>query len=303
MVNSVKVRVPGSTSNLGSGFDTVSAALSIYLDISAVVIPGDKISWPEDLRLDPGENMILQAYTAACRSLGFSSPGLKISLDNEIPFKRGLGSSAAAIIGGIKLAEGFAGKRISTEEIFNIAYPLEKHPDNLAASCLGGWALSLVTGGRMRALPLESHLDVDYIVVIPEFTVSTSEAREILPGSYPLQDAVYNIQRTALLVHAVREGIPDLLREAAGDRLHQHYRASLVPGMKELLERKGLDDGVKGDLLTVTVSGSGSAMLAMTAKGADSRAVGEWMCRVFAENGIAARYRILELDRQGARFE
>ncbi len=303
MVNSVKVRVPGSTSNLGSGFDTVSAALSIYLDISAVVIPGDKISWPEDLRLDPGENMILQAYTAACRSLGFSSPGLKISLDNEIPFKRGLGSSAAAIIGGIKLAEGFAGKRISTEEIFNIAYPLEKHPDNLAASCLGGWALSLVTGGRMRALPLESHLDVDYIVVIPEFTVSTNEAREILPGSYPLQDAVYNIQRTALLVHAVREGIPDLLREAAGDRLHQHYRASLVPGMKELLERKGLDDGVKGDLLTVTVSGSGSAMLAMTAKGADSRAVGEWMCRVFAENGIAARYRILELDRQGARFE
>jgi homoserine kinase len=247
--------------------------------------------------------MILQAYTAACRSLGFSSPGLKISLDNEIPFKRGLGSSAAAIIGGIKLAEGFAGKRISTEEIFNIAYPLEKHPDNLAASCLGGWALSLVTGGRMRALPLESHLDVDYIVVIPEFTVSTSEAREILPGSYPLQDAVYNIQRTALLVHAVREGIPDLLREAVGDRLHQHYRASLVPGMKELLEREGLDDCLKGDLLTVTVSGSGSAMLAMTAKGADSRAVGEWMRRVFAENGIAARYRILELDRQGARFD
>ena len=303
MVNRVNVRVPGSTSNLGSGFDTVSAALSIYLDISAEVIPGDEIAWPEDFRLDPGENMILQAYIAACRSLDFKSPGLKISLNNEIPFKRGLGSSAAAIIGGIKLAEGLSGENLATEEIFNIAYPLEKHPDNLAASCLGGWALSLVAGERMRALPLESHLDVDYIVVIPEFTVSTSEAREILPGSYSLQDAVYNIQRTALLVHAVREGIPDLLREAVGDRLHQPYRASLVPGMKEVLERKGLDDGLNGDLLTVTVSGSGSAMLAMAAKGADSRAAGEWMCRVFAENGIAARYRIFELDRQGGRFE
>lgn len=302
MTDTVRVRVPGSTSNLGSGFDTVSAALSIYLDISAETIPGNDILWPDDFRLPPEENMILQAFNAACASLGFSSPGLRFSVRNEIPLKRGLGSSAAAIIGGIKLAEGLSGKNLTEDEIFSIAYPLEKHPDNLAASCLGGWAISLVSGSRMRAEPLESLLDIDYIVVIPEFTVSTREAREILPDSYSLADAVYNIQRAALLVHAVREGRPDLIRAASGDRLHQKYRSPLVPGMTELLELQGLDPAIGRNVLSVTVSGSGSAMLAMTEKGGNSREIGEWMCGFFTGRDIAAHYRVLELDRKGARL-
>ena len=199
--------------------------------------------------------------------------------------------------------KGFRERKLSEEEIFSIAYPLEKHPDNLAASCLGGWAISLVSGGGMRAERLETRLDIDYIVVIPEFTVSTREAREILPASYSLEDAVFNIQRAALLVHAVREGRPDLIRTASGDRLHQRYRAPLVPGMSELLELKGLDPATIGeDVLSVTVSGSGSAMLAMAEKGSNSRKIGEWMCRFFTYRGIAAQYRVLELDRQGARL-
>ncbi len=302
MTGTVKVRVPGSTSNLGSGFDTVSAALSIYLDISVEILPGKDILWPDDFKLPPEDNMILQAFHAACTYLGYSCPGLRFSVNNEIPLKRGLGSSAAAIIGGIKLAEGLSGKNMSREEIFNIAYPLEKHPDNLAASCLGGWALSLVSGDRMRAEPLESGLDLDYIVVIPEFTVSTSEARRILPSSYTLEDAVYNIQRTALLVHAVREGRATLIREASRDRLHQKYRAPLVPGMTDLLELKGLDGHLEQSLLAVTVSGSGSAMLGMASRSVRSREIGEWMCRAFHDNSIPAQYRILELDRQGARL-
>lgn len=302
MTDKVKVRVPGSTSNLGSGFDTVSAALSIYLDISVEILPGKNKFWPDDFRLEPEENMILQAFNAACAYLGYSCPGLRFSVSNEIPLKRGLGSSAAAIIGGIKLAEGLSGKELSEEEIFSIAYPLEKHPDNLAASCLGGWALSLVSGGRMRAEPLESHLDIEYIVVIPEFTVSTREAREILPETYTLEDAVYNIQRASLLVHAVREGRPDLIRKATGDRLHQEYRSQLVPGMTDLLELRGLDNSMGQALLSVTVSGSGSAMLAMVDRGENSRLIGEWMCRPFSDRGITANYRILELDREGARL-
>ena len=303
MTGTVKVRVPGSTSNLGSGFDTVSAALSIYLDISVEILPGKDFLWPDDFKLPPEENMILQAFNSACTYLGYSCPGLRFSVNNEIPLKRGLGSSAAAIIGGIKLAEGLSGRSMSGEEIFNIAYPLEKHPDNLAASCLGGWALSLVSaGGRMSAEPLASALDIDYIVVIPEFTVSTKEAREILPSSYTLEDAVYNIQRAALLVHAVREGRPDLIRQASGDRLHQKYRAPLVPGMTDLLEFRGLDGSLGRSLLSVTVSGSGSAMLGMAARSERSREIGEWMCRAFRDRSIPAQYRILELDRQGARL-
>jgi len=302
MIDKVKVRVPGSTSNLGSGFDTVSAALGIYLDISAEIIPGKNKLWPEDFLLEPEDNMILQAFNAASAYLDYSCPGLRFSVSNEIPLKRGLGSSAAAIIGGIKLAEGLAGKVLSREEIFSIAYPLEKHPDNLAASCLGGWALSLVSGDRMQAESLESHLDIQYIVVIPEFTVSTREARGILPETHTLADAIYNIQRSSLLVHAVREGRTDLIRKATGDRLHQVYRAPLVPGMTDLLELRGLDDSIGRDLLSVTVSGSGSTMLAMAGLGGKGQLIGEWMCQAFNNRGIPADYRILELDREGARL-
>lgn len=303
MRETVSVRVPGSTSNLGSGFDTLSAALTIYLDISVEVISGEELVWPEDFKLAPAENMILRAYEAACRRLDFQSPGLRFSVRNHIPLKRGLGSSAAAIIGGIKLAEGLSGRKLSREEIFNIAYPLERHPDNLAASCLGGWAISMVSGGRMRAEPLESRLDIEYVVVIPEVTVSTREAREILPQSYSLQDAVYNIQRVALLVNAVREGRRDLLADAVDDRIHQMYRASLVPGMRDVLEKKGLKQHSAEMIPAVTVSGSGSAMLAMVPRETDSEVVGEWMCRRFAEHGVNADYRVLDLDREGARFQ
>lgn len=302
MSEKAAVRVPGSTSNLGSGFDTVSAALSVYLDISAEVIPGDRLYWPDDFTLEPEENMILQAFTAACARLKYPIPGLRFSVSNEIPLKRGLGSSAAAIIGGIKLAEALSGKEMAEEDVFNLAYPLEKHPDNLAASYLGGWVLSMVSGDEMRAEKLESALDVQYVAVIPEFTVSTSEARAILPEAYSLEDAVFNIQRAALMTLAVREGRSDLITEAAGDRLHQKYRASLVPGMNDLLDRRNLDQSLAGDLLSVTVSGSGSTMLAMISRGGDCEAAGDWMCGIFTEKGISARYRVLELDREGARI-
>lgn len=302
MQKRVSVRVPGSTSNLGSGFDAVSAALSVYLDITAQVIPGEEMLWPDDFNLAPEDNMILRSYLAACEWLGYTSPGLRFSVSNEIPLKRGLGSSAAAIIGGIKLAEAMSGGSLSEKEIFDLAYPLEKHPDNLAASCLGGWALSRVSGGRMMAERLESNLDVQYVVVIPEYTVSTREAREILPATYSLEDAVYNIQRVALLVHAVREGRHDLIKEATGDRLHQSYRSSLVPGMVDLLEMKNLDDSLAEDLLSVTVSGSGSTMLAMVSSRGDGESVGEWMRGIFSAKGISSACRLLVLDRTGARI-
>jgi len=303
MAERIKVRIPGSTSNLGSGFDTISAALGIYLDISAEVVSEGELVWPDGFNLPPEENMILQALEAACSHLGFKRPGLRFGITNEIPLKRGLGSSAAAIIGGIKLAEGLSGKSLSRDAVFEIAYPLENHPDNLAASCLGGWALSLVSEGRMRAESLESKLNVKYVVVIPEYTVSTREARDILPGSYSLGDAVYNLQRVALMVHAVMEGRSDLLRESSGDRLHQEFRASLVPGMSQILQQEFSERFYPDGLLSVTVSGSGSAMLALVEDDGNPETVGREISEIFGANGVEARWRVLELDRKGARYE
>lgn len=294
-----EVVVPGSTSNLGSGFDTASAALSIYLRLTVEPTAGKKMIWPADWTLAREENMIEQAYLEACSYMGRRAEGLRIEVFNEIPFKRGLGSSGAAIIGGIRIAEHLAGLKLTTQQVFRIAYPLEKHPDNLSASCLGGWVISRVSENAMEAERIESSVDCRFVVAIPEVVVSTAEARRILPVSYSLADAVFNVQRSALLVHALHSGRKDLLREATQDRLHQSYRARLVPGLPEVLAREALPEELEESLISVTVSGSGSTVLAL----ADGRfdAIGRWMEQSFSRAGTACAVRVLELDRIGAR--
>ncbi len=296
---SIRVVVPGSTSNLGSGFDTVSAALSLYLRLTVEECPGPGFRWPEGWDLPEEDNAIALAVRRAAAELGLKLPGLRFEVDNEIPLKRGLGSSAAAIIAGIKAAEHLAGKRLSEPEILALAYPLEGHPDNLAASLLGGWVLSRVNGDRMQAERLPSRLDVRFVAAVPEVMVSTAEARSILPAHYSRADAVFNLQRCALLVLAVTQGRWDLMGEATEDRIHQRYRAALVPGALDVLERRGLPAELQSLVLAVTVSGSGSTLLAMV-RGAPG-AVGDWMVQRLAAAGTRAACHVLDLDVRGAR--
>jgi len=292
------VRIPGSTSNLGPGFDTVSAALSLYLTLGVERTTTEIIEWPADWVLKDSENMILASLRQACRWLGIEAKGLRFTVDNEIPLKRGLGSSAAAIIGGIKVAEHLAGRQLEDKEIFQIAYPLEKHPDNLAASLLGGWTISRTEGSAMEAERLPAKLDCRFVVAIPETVVSTEQARSILPSQFGIEDVVFNLQRSTLLVHAVTSGRKNLLSVATQDRLHQPYRASLVPGLPAVLAREALPAHVEGSLLSVTVSGSGSTVLAI----ADGHweELGTWMASIFGKEGIKSEFRILDLETSGA---
>lgn len=292
------VRIPGSTSNLGPGFDTVSAALSAYLTLGVERILSDTIEWPKNWELEDSENMILAAMLQACDYLGTAPGGLRFNVRNEIPFKRGLGSSAAAIIGGIKVAEQLAGRTLDENEIFQIAYPLEKHPDNLAASLLGGWVISRTDGSRMMAERLPAAVNCGFVVAIPEKVVSTEEARAILPADLPIEDIVFNLQRVALFVHAITSGRSELLAEATQDRLHQSYRASLVPGLPAILALESLPGDIGGALLSVTVSGSGSTALAL----ADGRfeEIGNWMVSCFTKVGVKSEFRVLKLEPQGA---
>lgn len=293
-----RIRIPGSTSNLGPGFDTVSAALSVYLTLGVERTPSDTIEWPSDWRLADSDNMILASLRRACRVLGIEAKGLRFSINNEIPLKRGLGSSAAAIIGGIKVAEHLAGRQLADNEIFRIAYPLEKHPDNLAASLLGGWVISRTEGSSMAAERLSTGLDCRFVVTIPETVVSTEQARAILPTEFNLEDVVYNLQRSTLLVHAVVAGRKDLLAVATQDRLHQSYRASLVPGLTAVLARERLPEAVERSLLSVTVSGSGSTVLAIA--DGQYKEIGRWMVSCFGREGIDSEFRILDLETRGA---
>jgi len=294
------LKVPGSTSNLGSGFDTVSAALGLYLKLEVERIPGEEIQWVADWEIRPEENMISVALAKACQALGVRFGGFRIKVDNEIPLKRGLGSSAAAIVGGIKIAERLSGKTLEPDEVFELAYPLEGHPDNLSASLLGGWVISRVADGRMRAEKLSASIRCQFVLAVPEVRVSTQNAREILPDSLSLSDAVFNLQRCALLIHAISTGASQLLREATKDRLHQAYRASLVPGVSALLEYNDIPEDLAESLISVTVSGSGSAVLAITDNHCEE--IGNWMVSVLKNEGTLARFLILDLDESGAQF-
>lgn len=296
---SMRVVVPGSTSNLGSGFDTVSAALSLYLRLTVEEVPGQGFHWPEGWDLPEEHNAIALAVRRAAAALDLALPGLRFEVESDIPLKRGLGSSGAAIIAGIKIAERLAARRLPESEILDLAYPLEGHPDNLAASLLGGWVVSWVEGDRMRAERLESRLDVRFVAAIPEKMVSTAQARAILPEHYSRADAVFNLQRCALLVLAVTQGRADLMETATGDRIHQRYRAGLVPGAIDVLERKALPPALEPQVLALTVSGSGSTLLAMVRGAAEG--VGEWMVGRLAAAGTPAAYLTLDLDVQGAR--
>ena len=300
--DSFSVRVPASTSNLGSGFDTVSAALSLYLTVQVEPKDGKQIEWVKGANsgssFSEKDNLISQSLHEAFALLGVQPPGLRISMDNPVPLKRGLGSSAAAIIAGIKIAEAISGSDLNTEQIFQVAYPLEGHPDNLAASLLGGWVLSWVSDDRMQAEKLLSALSCRFVLAIPQTTVSTQEARAILPQKYSLQDAIHNVQRCALLIHALNSGRKHLLREATSDRLHQPFRAQLVPGMKQLLDLENLDSELAASLLGISISGSGSAAIALVDDHEEE--IGRWMLETFSAQDTEASSRVFELDTAGA---
>lgn len=296
-----QVRVPASTSNLGPGFDTLSAALSLYLTVSVEPGEGAGPEWPPDWTLPLEENVLDRSLRVAFSTLGAGLPGIRLGIDNPIPLTRGLGSSGAAIIAGIKIAEEITGERLSNDDTLQIAYPLEGHPDNLAASLLGGWVLSWTSGSRVRSLRMGSALRCRFVVTVPDQAISTPEARAILPPSYDLATAVFNIQRSALLVHALHAGEARLLREATLDRIHQPYRASLVPGLEDVLAGPSPDCDWSASSLGTFISGSGSTVIALAA-GREAE-IGAWMVRTLAAAGTPAKFRVLDLDTQGARVE
>ena len=200
-------------------------------------VAGSGLEWlqetGEPLPFAEEDNLVARAFHDTLALLGRTSPGLRITMHNPIPLRRGLGSSGAAIIGGIKMAGQIAGTDLDADQIFQLAFPIEGHPDNLAASLLGGWVVSWVSDHQMGAERLEAKLPCRFVFSIPDTTVATREARDILPASFPLGDITYNLQRCALLIHALNSGRRELIRQATSDRLHQPFRRTLVPGIEQ----------------------------------------------------------------------
>jgi len=293
----VRVRVPASTSNLGAGFDAVGLALQLYLTVGMKIVdPGEASlrcsgEGAEEIRSRP-ENLVLAAVEKLFERAGQPPPALALEIENEIPLARGLGSSGAARIAGIFAANHLLEEPLDADEMLDLAVSLEGHPENASASLLGGLTLSC---GPPEPLTrrVEVATELRAVVLVPEVRVPTAEARNALPEKVVHSDAVFNLQRSALLSYAFLKRDYGALKNAMRDRLHQPYRGKLIPAYADF-EKAAYDCGALG----VCISGSGSSILALTLGEADVIAAG-WR-EVAKTRRVAARMLILKISNRGA---
>lgn len=284
----VRIRIPGSTANLGPGFDTLGMALSLYAWIemkpaeqTTYHLYGDQLNGiPQDKT-----NLIYKVAQTVFHEAGVHLPELEISMYSEIPLTRGLGSSASAIVGALVAANELIGAPLSQNKLMDMATGFEKHPDNVGASLLGGIVTAAWDGTQAKYIRFDAPADLEVLVAIPDFQLSTTAARGVLPTKVSLQDAVFNTSRTSLLTAALATGRLDLISFAMQDVLHQPYRSSLVPGLTRILE-EACTQGALGAAL----SGAGPTVLALVDRNnSDKQSLERFMQETFSEQGITAK--------------
>lgn len=233
-MSKVTIRVPATTANLGPGFDAFGCALSLYTDVTFEETDcGLEITGCDEEFTGP-DNLAYTAYCAVLNTMSEEIRGVKIHIDAHIPICRGLGSSAALLVAGAIGANVLRGNKLSTQGLLNITNAMEGHPDNLAPAFFGGLTASMVDGGLPVCVSFPLHPDWEFLALVPEFNLSTSLARSVLPQQISRADAIYNIAHGALVLKALELGDEKLLRSAMQDRLHQDYRKSLIPDFDKI---------------------------------------------------------------------
>jgi homoserine kinase len=292
----VHVRVPATSANLGPGFDALGLALMLHNDVTAVEADTVtvRVQGEGAGRLPTGgDNVIARGVRLAYEAAGRSFKGCAITCVNRIPTARGLGSSAAAWVGGLVAGNALLGEPLSREALLTLAARAEGHPDNVAAALLGGLTVSCATATGVSALTLPVPRGLTWVALIPSISSSTAQARAVLPASVPREDAVFNVQRVALLLAAFQVGRLDALPTALDDRLHQPYRRVLFPWM-DAIAAAARAAGALGCVL----SGAGPSLLAAVA--GDGHAVARAMEAALAAAGLAGTARPLPVDSAGA---
>jgi homoserine kinase len=281
----IVIKVPGSIANLGPGFDTLAVAVQLYLTLRVRFAEGEgKLNFDfVNQRLD-GENYIERSFRFIAARHGFPIPSLDIIVESDIPMKGGLGSSAAATVAGLRLFEAIAAP-LCEQELLTAACELEGHPDNIAAALLGGLTVSCEVPGALRVLRATWPESLAIVVVTPEQHLATKASRAVLPEMISRGDAIFNVQRVAFLLEALRSGDFSLLHEALEDRLHQPYRAAIVPGLKEALELR------HPSLLGVCLSGAGPSIVAMAQQHLDE--ISALLADIFIRKSIPFRIQTL----------
>jgi homoserine kinase len=263
--SAMQVRVPASSANLGPGYDAAGLALDWYDDMVAQVLdePGifvDMVGEGADTLPRDGKHLVAKAMMAAFERMGEKPKGLYIATNNTIPHGRGMGSSSAAIVGGIVLARALVvggDNLLDNHAVLSLASELEGHPDNVAATLYGGFTLAWGSGADAHAIRLDVDRSITPIVCIPADAVATKKARGLIPETVPHADAAFNAGRAALLTAAMVDR-PDLLMTATEDKLHQDYRKSAMSKSHALVQK------LRQAGHAAVISGAGPTVLVLT---------------------------------------
>ncbi|MBT5876940.1 MAG: homoserine kinase [Candidatus Latescibacteria bacterium] len=298
-MSSVTVRVPATTGNMGSGFDCVGMALGLYNTVEIIEetsgISVEVSGEGTDLVPLDASNACVVAANRVLDEIGYDIRGLRFRLNHEIPVSRGLGSSGVAIVAGAFGANELTGRTLDVNTLIRICSELEGHPDNVVPSLLGGLSISGPRYGTIVYQTYDMPSDLSAVVAVPDFALETRLAREALPESVPLDDAVYNVCSVGLLVGGLLSGDYSLLRAGTDDRLHQPYRASLVPGLVQVM-----DAALNAGSHSAALSGAGPTVIALASESHEQ--VAEAMAAAFLAHDITSRTMVLSIDNAGAQI-
>jgi len=299
-MNQSTIRVPATTANLGVGFDCIGAALTMSNQFQFTIAKTDTqleitVEGEEAHKVKTDRtNLIYQSFVRLYQKIKQTPPNVKIAISLGVPLSRGLGSSATAIVGGLLGANNLAGNPLSQDEVMAMAIAIEGHPDNVVPALLGNCQLSVADGAGWQISSIPWHEKIIPVVAIPNFELSTEEARSVLPTSYSRSDAIFNISRMGLLLRALATNNPEWLKTALADKIHQPYRQKLIKGYDQI-HQAAISAGAYGSV----ISGAGPTLLSLTSP-SNVESVVQSMSEAWSTLGINAQVRSLALDTVGA---
>lgn len=300
-MNSVIVMSPATTANLGPGFDCLGMALDLWnrLEVFPGSVAGGDAPLVEIIGEGAGElpadqsNLVYQSMEFLFHEAGQEMPPLRLRCHNQIPLKRGLGSSAAAIAGGLVAANAWCSHTFTSNDLLEMAATIEGHPDNVSAAVLGGLQLVVTDQRQIYTAPVNVPAGLHAVLFVPDFRIATTDARKVLPEKVSVAEAVYNMGRTALLVAGMCANHPEYLGVATQDCLHQPYRQALFPAMKVIFAAARA-----AGALGVFLSGSGPTIMALT-QGREMTVAYE-MAEAARQAGVEGKVQITQPALQGA---
>lgn len=302
--HSVRVRVPATSANLGPGFDALGIACTLYNEMTLTLVheKGLHISVRGEGALyipSDSRNIVWKSIQYILERAGRADEfqGAKIRMSNRIPLSRGLGSSATAIVAGLTAANALLDCPFDRHDILQLATDIEGHPDNVAPAIYGGFTVNTVTRGHVECFSFLPRIFLRFVVMVPDFYLSTKSARQVLPAKVPRSDAVFNISHAAMMVAALARGSEKHLENAFEDAIHQTYRAPLIPGMFDVFAA-----AKKAGAYGAALSGAGPCLIAFVPEHRKcTEDVAAAMQEAFRAHDVEARPLHLRLDTKGAR--